>query len=67
MQPLLLQDLTNSQSDNPFNLPASPSISLTLGVDEKLRRNIHEGQYVKFASLLPPENEPTDNRYRKDS
>lgn len=58
----LLQDLTNPQPGNPCRLPASSSIYLTLGVYDKLRRSIHEGQYVKFASLLPPE--PTDNRYR---
>lgn len=60
----LLEDLTNPPQGNSCSTPASSSISLTLGVDDKLRRSIHEGQYVKFASLLPPENESTDNRYR---
>lgn len=55
--------LTNLHSSNPFNLPPSPSDSLTLGVDDKLQRNIYKGQYIKFASLLSPVNEPTENMY----
>lgn len=60
----LLEELTTPPQGNSCSTPASSSISLTLGVDDKLRRSIHEGQYVKFASLLPPDNESTDNRYR---
>lgn len=59
-----LEELTTPLQGNLCSTPASSSISLTLGVDDKLQRSIHEGQYVKFASLLPPENESTDNRYR---
>lgn len=59
-----LEELITPLQGNLCSTPASSSISLTLGVDDKLQRSIHDGQYVKFASLLPPENESTDNRYR---
>lgn len=63
-QKALLQDLTNPHPGNPCSLQASSFISLTLGVDDKLRRSIHEGQYVTFASSVPHENEPNNNRLR---
>lgn len=32
--------------------PSSGSVSLTLGIDDKVRAKIHAGDYIKFSSLL---------------
>lgn len=48
----LVQEFINSPEGNSCSLPASSCISLTLGVDDKLWRSIHEGQYVKFALCI---------------
>ena len=61
--PSLMHELTGDiQQGNSATCDSNPlsassvktAINLTLNIDQKLRNEIHSGEYVKFASLLKP-------------
>lgn len=61
--PGLFQELTQgTMSSSSFNKPTS--VSLTLGVDDRIRGKIHAGEFVKFSSLLHSQRSAQSDNYK---
>lgn len=64
----LLEEITSTgttiQSSANNITPPSGSVSLTLGIDDKVRAKIHAGDYIKFSSLLQSNLTTENDKYK---
>jgi hypothetical protein len=60
----LLAELTSPESGTPPTPSPASALSLTLGIDDKIRRKIWDGSFVKFSNLLSSDSDMGKDKYK---